>query len=60
VLWLAQGKRAVQDEYFEFFTVVETPKMVEIRNFKYFDTISKKKNKMLNISEMIKVTKILQ
>jgi len=54
VLRLVRDERVDQDEHFEFFTVAETPKIVEIRNFQNFDSISK------NISKTTKVTKILQ
>lgn len=39
----ARGERAIQDEYFEFFIVAETPKMAKI-SFQSFDGITKKKS----------------
>jgi len=57
VLKLARGERVVQDEHFGLFTAAEIPKIAEIRNFQIFYAISKKNS---NISETVRVTKILQ
>jgi len=57
VLRLAGGERAIKDEHFELFTIVETPKMAEIQRFQFFSAISQKK---WNISETVRVTEILQ
>jgi len=43
MLQLARGEKAVQDEHIQPFTIAEVKKMAEIRNFKYFDAIFKKK-----------------
>jgi len=42
---MARGERAVQGEHFELFTVAESPKMAEIRNFQNFDANFKKNSR---------------
>jgi len=45
VFRVARGEIAVQDKHFKLFTVVETRKMAEIRNFQNFDVNLQKKVK---------------